>query len=379
MNEEFDFEQELFDAHEELDRRPSAQRQASFWGLAAHIATLITRSLPGSRVTAGSARTPEHVDYIPPEPQFPLAVFGPQGQFIVTFLDNCTWIESDGRVANTRGFIEGSPESIARFLVRTAGIEERGVARRQPHPRQPRRPSPGQLPRLLEPTDTRTWRDGYPFPEAPKWPVDAPPSLCRQSDESRIILTPYTPHSCTYWRGYGQERWGIETLQIPRLPSEDPFGPVDADEIHEGDCLVTVGAKSTKANDADADTTTTAVWHPQRVIHVETEGNTHLRVWLIRDADVANENFDPTDFEHLTAQQVDVPRVLADAERQEVLEMFNLDVFCPVCSARATPIIYGMPGPDSPSYYAVGGCLIDPENPNYTCTCGHTWPLEDFA
>lgn len=356
--EEEDIEQLMFEARAEYNPSPNER-----WGLSALIATLILRQLPGSRVACGANRHPQPLDYIPPTPQPPLAVFGPDGGFIVTFFADGSWIEADGRHANVSGFIEGSPEAIARLLIDKAGLDPRPISRRAP-----RAQTPSDLPRLLNPQETFTWRDSYQYPKPPAWPQDAPPSLCRQSPSARIICAPYEQGSCTY-SSPRDSRWGTETLRIQRIPIPDPHSTPLPDDIHEGDCLITYGRKLPANEDEFAEP---LFWHPQLVIHAEPEGADHQRVWLVRDAHVANEYATGEDLPTLTPETRS--RVLTQDERQEVLEHFNLDVFCPQCSARATPIIYGMPAPDFPSYYAVGGCLIDADNPNYICDCGHTWP-----
>jgi len=53
---------------------------------------------------------------------------------------------------------------------------------------------------------------------------------------------------------------------------------------------------------------------------------------------------------------------------------------CPRCSSEDTvPIVYGYPGPKltEPSIrgeVVLGGCMVWPDAPDYTCkNCGHEW------
>jgi hypothetical protein len=53
---------------------------------------------------------------------------------------------------------------------------------------------------------------------------------------------------------------------------------------------------------------------------------------------------------------------------------------CPSCQSGAViSIIYGLPGPEAikeaeEGLIALGGCLVDDENPNWKCkACEHEW------
>ena len=54
-------------------------------------------------------------------------------------------------------------------------------------------------------------------------------------------------------------------------------------------------------------------------------------------------------------------------------------VRCPRCGGRPRPILYGMPGPEmmelaEAGLIAIGGCVIDDENPTVCCRdCGQGW------
>lgn len=228
----------------------------------------------------------------------------------------------------------------------------------------------------MNPTPTHTWRDDYNYPRLPKWGTETPPSMCLQAPDTRVILTTYDQASCTYTPDYsGNSRWGVETLRIPAIRDTAlQDGQLAAPEhIHAGDCMVTMGPKVGTVADGIRALTNTYIWHPQRVLHVENEGAGHLRVWLIFDDDVASEWAEPGDFSRTFSSRNTDPRILTGPDRALLLARFGLNVFCPKCGNRATPIVYGLPGPDEPPYIALGGCIVETGQPNYICTCGHEW------
>ena len=351
------------------------------WALAAHVATLILRGLPGSTVACGrrgSGRPP--ADYITPTPNGPLMVFGPDGRFIVNFVGDGTWLDAEGRKFSTSGMLEGGPESIAKGLIHTAGLTPgRGATQHVRNPRSDRNDSAG-LRRLLKPLSTNTWRDQWPYPEPPHWPNDTPPSMCLPTADTRFILATYQLDSCTFTAGTPQaSRWGVESLRVPAIPDtalRDGFLAAPQ-QIHPGDCVATVGPKfGNQADELDFDddiSGETLIWHPQLVLHVEPEGLDHLRVWLLVDHHVANEH---TPLSALGTRG-DMQRLptgeLRRNERAAVLAEFHLNVFCRGCGNRGRPIMYGLPDLDFPDYYAIGGCLVEPDQPEYVCACGNQW------
>jgi hypothetical protein len=370
MTDYDDIEDILFEARDGYIRTPE-----EIWELSASIANLIVRGAPGSTVTCGDPRSRQGVvDYITPLPLTPLRVFGPDGRFIVSFLKDGSWIDANGNQSSTRGFIEGSPEAIARMLLEDAGINPRGgKPRRRPvnHP-----VHSDKLPRMITPQHTRTWRDGYAFASPPERDPNTPPSICLRSPATRLILATYEPDSCTYASGYGASaRWGVESLRVPMI-GNDSLREGDArspSEIHEGDCVVTFGRKQSVLDDDDEEYHANLLWHPQEVVHVEPEGTGFVRVWLIVDNDVANDYVDPSDLGIRTDSPWRGTRVLTGEDRHVVLEEFNLDVFCSKCGNRARPILYGLPSSMEPSYFIMGGCLVEPGQPDYVCACGHEW------
>jgi hypothetical protein len=350
------------------------------WALSATIANFILRGLPGSRVLCGHPRwRTQPADYITPVPNPPLTVFGPDGRFIVSFLHDGTWLNAVGRRNSVSEIIEGSPRTIANMLVEDAGLGERQDLRihtsRRAHPYQD-----SALPRMLQPTSTKTWRDDYPYPSPPNWGAETPPSSCLTSPKTRLILAPYEPNSSTYTAGYGSSaRWGIESLRVPAMREHlrRNMESIALTQIHPGDCLVTFGRKfASRDGELDfeeEDYRKPLLWHPQEVVHVEPEGQHHLRVWLIVDRDVSNEAVAPADVDFDIRPNQRHPRVLEAGDRAKILEAFNLDVFCPNCGNRGRPIIYGMPGPDEPEYLVMGGCIVSEDQPQYVCSCDHTW------
>lgn len=347
------------------------------WNSRVELVKALIYALPGARASSGVARgRSASVDYISPVPNPPLTVFGPDGRFVVSFLEDGRWIEADGRIANVSGIIEGSPEALARQWIRIAGLEpprdmraNRMVPRRTP-------PSFG-LRRQLLPRPTNTWRDTVELPAGQKWDEHTPASICRESPASRLIAVRYDEDSCTFSQT-PHPRWGIESLRIrdftpdPHHPTWKP--PIGA--IHVGDCLLTVGRKF-EANENQLQFEQgfdgVRLWFPQRVVHVEPEGTGHLRVWLAWDKDVKNDNATPEELSAPVELPEGQPRILSTKEAFAIWRHFQLDVFCPECGNRGKPIAYGMPTSADPSYLAIGGCLIEPNQPRYTCYCGSEW------
>lgn len=374
-----DIEEMFAEARAGITRTP-----AENWAIGAELATLILQRLPGSRVSCGQERgRTAPVDYITPQPNPPLVVFSPDGRFIVSFTADGTWIEASGRGASSLdGILEGTPGTVAELLIRIAGVDMQPVKEGK-FPRQRHVPGDG-LRRLQDPVNTDTWRDRVTVPRDEAWDASTPPSICRSSATSRIILAPYDPESCTFaGPGYRQTRWGVESLRIPVFPDSDTYSPTwsPTEPIHGGDCLVTVGPKFVDGSDQlgfESDLDGELMWHPQLVLRAEPEGQSHVRVWLAVDDDVRNDHATPDELDLATGRYRSEPRVLERRESMKLLEHFQLDVFCPECGSRGKPIVYGMPGPDEPDYLAIGGCIIQPEQPLYVCPCGHEWGSTDF-
>jgi hypothetical protein len=368
--DQYDIEEILVEARRAYDPSPKDR-----WDTTVQIVKALLLALPGSRVSSGEPRRlPGPVDYLPPTPNTPVTVFGPDGRFIVTFLEEGRWIEADGRIASTAGVIEGGPESVAESMIRTAGVER---PRPSPLHRAHRRPRSDGLPRQLLPTPTFTWRDNVDLPDGLNWDEHTPASICRESQTSRLIAVAYDPDSCTFANA-PHPRWGIESLRIPDfIPDRTyPSWMPAIDPIHVGDCLLTIGEKHDSADgelrfeDAPAGV---RLWFPQRVVHVEPEGATHLRVWLAWDRDVANDNLEPNELPDAFALPDQQPRILTPDEARAIWPLFQLTVFCERCGNRARPILYGLPASEDPSYVSLGGCIIEPNQPQYTCLCGHQW------
>lgn len=356
---------------------------AQNWAIGAELATLILQRLPGSRVSCGTAHGQMvPVDYITPQPNPPLAVFAPDDRFIVSFSGDGTWIDASGRVSSTAGILEGGPGTIAELLIRIAGVDMQ-AARERKFPRQ-RGVSGDGLRRLQDPVETNTWRDIVRLPDDQIWDASTPPSICRSSANARIILTPYDLESCTYaGPRYGQVRWGVESLRIPTFPDSESYSPhwSPTEPIHGGDCLVTWGPKFFGGSDQlgfKTDLDGDLIWHPQLVIRAEPEGQSHVRVWLAVDDDVRNDHASPDELDLSSGRYRREPGVLDRRQSTNLLEQFQLNVFCPECGNRGKPIAYGMPGPDEPVYLALGGCIVQPESPLYFCPCGHEWGTTDF-
>lgn len=359
---------------------PSPQER---WNSTVELAKALMGALPGIQVSSGAARSRlPRVDYIPPAANPPLNVFGPDGRFIVSFLGDGRWIEADGRIASTTGIIESSPEALARELIRVAGLElPRDTSKNRPWRRQA--PPSEKLQRLLEPRPTNTWRDNVGLPVGQNWDEHTPASICRESQASRLIAVPYDEYSCTFSRT-SHPRWGIESLRIPDF-AHDPRYPTwkpPIDPIHIGDCLLTFGEKFESDEEQlqfDHEIDGVRLWFPQRVVRVEPEGAGHLRVWLAVDRDVINDNATPEELTVPIELPRDQPRLLTSEEALQIWRFFQLDVFCRECGNRGKPLVYGMPTSTDPSYLVIGVCVIEPNQPRYTCYCGNAWTGDEEA
>ena len=361
-------------AEARLGYDPTAQER---WNSLVELVKALLYALPGARVTSGADRgRSARVDYVTPVPNPPLTVFGPDGRFVISFLEDGRWIEADGRVGNSSGIIEGSPEALACQWIRVAGLEpprDMRANRMVPH----RTPPSFALRRHLRPVSTNTWRDTVELPDGQTWNEHTPASICRESQASRLIAVHYDEDSCTF-SGTSHPRWGIESLRIrnfipdPHYPTWKP--PIDP--IRVGDCVLTVGRKFEADEDQlnfEHEFEGERMWFPQRVVHAEPEGTGHLRVWLAWDNDVNNDNATPDELSVPIQLPTTQPRVLTGREALAIWQHFQLDVFCSECGNRGKPIVYGMPTSADPSYLAIGGCIIEPNQPRYTCYCGNEW------
>jgi len=365
-------------------RENYAPTKAEHWSTSAQIATLIIQRLPYSRATSGSPRAQvDPSDHITPHPNPPLTVFGPDGRFIVTFFADGSWVDAAGEQSSTAEFIEGSPGAIADLLIRCAGLER---VLQEEHSQQRRSSQHDQVNRGREwreaPEPTRTWRDVVDLPPQQTWDEHTPPSVCRESPTSRLILAAYDPHSCTY-APMDHPRWGVESLRIAAFESASAYRGhrLPIEPIHAGDCLISVGPMSSNSErklDEDGDLEGDVIWHPQRVLRVESEGDSHYRVWLAVDSDVRTQRQSLDRLGLRCSAFPQSPVVLSKEHAVRVLDFFQLDVFCRECGNRAKPLVYGLPGPDEPDYLAFGGCIIQPDQPLYACSCGHRWGATDF-
>lgn len=368
MFDEDDIE-ELF-AKARASRPPRTREQN--WKNSSEIAYEVLRLLPSARV--GTGASPYELDYIPPAPHPPIIITAADGRFIVRFDEDGSWLEADGQRSSVDGIIEGNPQSVAEMLIRSAGVESET---RPPHARWHRELPKGPR-RLLHPQSTNTWRDHVYLPEGQAWDGRTPASICRESQASRLFMASYEQASCTYAGSLGPSdsrrgRWGVESLRIsvPNTRYSD-----DADLPRVGDVLATVGEKFDGAEDQldfDDGYEGVRLWHPQRIVQVVPEGFRHLRVWLARDDDVANENLTLDEIPEQLASRIRGTTRLQPHHAQVLYAQFQLNVFCDECGNRGKPIVYGMPGPEEPEYLALGGCLIEPNQPRYVCLCGHEW------
>ncbi len=351
--------------------RPPRNREQN-WKISAEIANEVLRRLPGGRVSTGAPRG--ELDFIPPSAYPPIIITALDGRFVVRFDEDGSWVEADGRRSGVDGIIEGNPQTVAEMLIRTAGVElETEPGDQRWHRELPKGPR-----RLIHPQSTNTWRDHVYLPQGQAWDSRTPASICRESPASRLFMANYEQASCTYAGSLGRSvsrrgRWGVESL---RISVPNTRHPDDAVLPRVGDVLATLGEKfdgTQEQLDFDDDYEGVRLWHPQRIIQVVPEGNRHLRVWLARDDDVANDNLTLDEIPERLASRIRGTTHVQQGDAQALHARFQLNVFCDECGNRAKPIVYGMPGPDEPKYLALGGCIISADQPNYVCQCGEEW------
>lgn len=208
---------------------------------------------------------------------------------------------------------------------------------------------------VSEPVDCSRWID---LP-----PEHSPKSTCLPAYGGRVIVRGYDPDRWDLFRIRGSQRWHLDVSLVPAtdttaMRTHGPAGPV-----YSGDCVIYA--------DISIDDPPMPDWFfPQRVIHVEPGPRGWHRVFTLRDFETDDDCWRvPTDL----AKHMRGPDPLHGPLRRAALEVFRLNVDCPVCGARGVPIMYGMPaGPPGP-HVAIGGCLVDPRNPNYECRCGAEW------
>jgi len=210
------------------------------------------------------------------------------------------------------------------------------------------------------PVDISEWIE--PIPE------EAPLEWCLPAYGGRVIVRGYDPLQSELAPMVGSERWMVDSTLVPlteraALQTDGPHG-----QVIPGDCVIYFGG--------DDERTKAHLWYPQRVVHVILEDEDWQRVWTVRDTSRTPE--------YLTDEGADAlpgwlrsHEPLHGDERRRALEMFWLNVDCPECGARGRTIMYGLPaGPPGP-HVVIGGCIVDPDNPAYSCYCGAEWRISE--
>jgi len=340
------------DVEEDLDFGPISEESA--YRYSAQTVRHLQSQHPNTTLQVGS-----NLDFVPLQPMWPVRV-EINGQLIVQFEQDGTWLDAQGRTQSWRGIIEGSPKTIAEMLLRNAGLRDQRPNRVLPvrtHDRLPRRDAPAP---------THTWADDHFLAERPDIPTNAPPWVVVPPWPDRIVVTSYAPQSCTF-TGFHQ-RWAVESLIIPTLrpPSHRPR---DIQPLHVGDVLATVGP-ATENEDAKGEP---QLWHPQRVLRVQQAGAQYLRVWLLVDHEVRERRLAWDGFlgphNDITAN-----RIVEGNNMRKLLDAFDLAVDCPTCGNRGAPIMWGLPA-ELPNHVFIGGCLINDDPPAYQCSCDTAWVI----
>ena len=190
-------------------------------------------------------------------------------------------------------------------------------------------------------------------------PANAPTSICLPSF-GRVVVRTFDAYACTYHPVPSSDRWVIETTSLPTAPSSTRglCGPVIP-----GDCVIYIGSSESDEEPV--------VWFPQRVLDVVVTGETQV-VFTLGDLTVRDEAVDPVGF----APVLHAP--LRGDIRRWALESFGLNVDCERCGARGRRISYGLPSGHPGPHVILGGCLVDPGNPDYGCEfCGAEWRVHD--
>lgn len=218
---------------------------------------------------------------------------------------------------------------------------------------------------VSEPVDCSRWID---LP-----PEHSPRSTCLPGYGGRVIVRGYDPDRWDLLRITGSQRWQLDVCLIPATDTAAKRTAGPGGSVFPGDCVIFVDAWD---DEPDAQ----GWWFPQRVLHVEPGHRGWQRVLCLRDMDVDREGVDDPEREWPLnldlARLMNTPALLLGDLRRAALEVFRLNVDCPVCGARGVPIMWGMPpGPPGP-HVATGGCLVDPRNPNYECRCGASWRID---
>jgi hypothetical protein len=342
----------------EDDRDFGRISEESAYRYTAQTVTHLQSQHPSTTLQVGS-----NLDFVPLQPMWPVRV-EINGQLIVQFEQDGTWLDAQGRTHSWRGIIEGSPKTIAEMLLRKAGLRD------QRRTRVLAAQTRDRLPRRDTPAPTHTWADDHFLAEIPDIPANAPPWVVVPPWPDRIVVTSYAPQSCTF-TGFHQ-RWAVESLLIPTL-RQSRHQPRDLQPLHAGDVLATVGP-ATEDEDAEGEP---QVWHPQRVLRVQEAGTQHLRVWLLVDGEVRNRRLALDDFPGPLSGNHFTNGIVEGGAMRLVLDAFDLAVDCPTCGNRGRPIMWGLPAAPPPSYVIVGGCVIDHDPPAYQCACDTTWVITE--
>lgn len=208
------------------------------------------------------------------------------------------------------------------------------------------------------PVDVSGWIES--IPEA------APVSWCLPAYGGRVVVRGYDTYRSDLSPLSGSSRWMLDSTFVPlTVPmSERADGPHGT--VFPGDCVIFFGGDSERPE--------SHLWYPQRVIHTEAGRSGWQRVWAIRDTSEVPESLTDRSSTALP-RWMRISQPLHGDRRRMALELFGLNVDCPVCGARGRPIMYGMPpGPPGP-HIAIGGCLVDADNPSCSCHCGAHWRI----
>lgn len=198
-------------------------------------------------------------------------------------------------------------------------------------------------------------------------PETAPSSMCLPAWGGRVVVRGYDTALSSFAQVSTSVRWLIETTMVPLEDRPDIEGP--GGQVYPGDCIVFFGT-GMAVEEKEPE-----LWHPQRVLRVETLPRGWQRVWTLADASVRDE---PAYLHHSELpQELFVGAALQGNWRDFLLDAFQLAIECTECGGYGKPVVYGVADDAEISnpHVVMGGNQVDSSEPNYVCSCGATWRI----
>lgn len=220
-------------------------------------------------------------------------------------------------------------------------------------------------------TPTRlTVTEPSPLQDLGRWceaiPEKAPTSMCLPAWGGRVVVRGYDTALSSFAPVSTSIRWIIETTMVPLEDRPDVEGPGGV--VFPGDCIVFFGT-GTSAEEREPE-----LWHPQRVLRVESLAHGWQRVWTLADASVRDE---PAYLHHTELpKEIFVGTALQGNWRDFVLDSFQLAIECFECGGYGKPVVYGLVDEESDNPHVIaGGTHANADDPGYQCACGAQWRI----